>query len=194
MTKKAVLGSTVAVVCMMMSVSAMARSDEGFHFRVGLGYSSAITDIGDFYEDAYNESHRYTQLDVTTIPVGLELGLSHKWSYGGRADLTFGPAVVALGDLEYYDFPFALTYGHDLALNSSFGVYIRGGLALHFVGGDYDPESDLGFVGALGVEIFRDRAVTMGLEVGIDTAEVEFLGGAKTLDAHGSTASIYALF
>jgi hypothetical protein len=188
-------------VGVVASSAAMAQTDPGFRVRVGLAIVPEVIDIGDFYadtyEETYNNTHRYSQADAEAfvIPIGIQVGAIFKFAYGGRMDLLFGPAVIMLGDAEYTDIPFSFTLGHEVEIGSRVALYARGGVAAHFVSGDYDPQSTPGFVAAVGAEFLHDRKASVGVELGVDTTKVDFRrynGTREEFNAHGVMLSIFA--
>ena len=73
---------------------------------------------------------------------------------------------------------------------------MRAGVRYPFAGGDNVGSSELGPFGAVGVELWRARKVSMGLEVGYDgsSINVQSVKGSSRVTFSGLTAGLFVRF
>lgn len=132
---------------------------------IGLTHSSGFDDVADWHEDNLS-------VDRDGLGLGISYRYIHEFDSNLRLDLGAGLFGV-YGDVDYTDLPLQVTIGYNFLKGASFKPYVRGGLSYHIMDGDYvEKEADVGFLGALGVEI--GSQVSFFAEVSIDTAEATF--------------------
>jgi hypothetical protein len=154
-------------------------------WRVGpaLAASTGIQDVSDIYEQNYNNTHTYSQVDIKSIiPVGLAVQGTYTWNSGVRVDMGLGPFFFLkdFGDgdidtgLDYTEVPVSATVGYTFIPNGAVSPYVRAGGAYHITSGDYVESSSPGLLGAVGIEFMRKRLASVSLEVAVDKSKVEF--------------------
>ncbi len=166
----------ILVCAMFMAVAffSMPAGAADWHFPVGLTYVSGTGDIVDLYK--YNlEAEGYIVDTSWEVPVGLSFQPYVELEKGIRIGSGLGPISAILStEAEYYDVPVNLNAGYVFFPSANTSPYIRGGLIYHIAGGDYVKETSLGFIGTVGIEFFRKKAVGFGIEAGYDSSEIEF--------------------
>lgn len=162
---------------------------------LSLTYSPGFSDVADWHED---------NLPITSeqdpIPFGLALrGVWHMDS-GMRIDTGVGPVGLIIGDIEYIDIPVQLTIGYTFARGSRVQPYVRAGLSLHSVSGDYVVDSSNGTIGAIGLTFGKPGDNNFFLEFAVDTAEATFNTstisgpGDETIEISGSQITLGIVF
>lgn len=132
---------------------------------LGLSYASGFDDVANWHEDNL-------YVDRSGLGLGLSYRYIHEFDPNLRMDV--GASYYGMwGDVDYSDLPLQLTIGYNFAPSTTFNPYIRGGLSYHIMDGDYvEKDADVGFLGAIGVEI--GSGVSFFMEVSMDTAEATF--------------------
>jgi hypothetical protein len=162
----------------------------GFHFPVGLTYSSGAYDVADKLLDAYEadwEAEYGVGIDTDRIiiPVGLTFNPYYEWKSGFGIGLDVGPTIFVAGSLEVsgggyddedtkfsYVIPVGASVRYTFLRDRNVSPYVRAGVRYPIAGGDNIDSSQVGPFGAIGVEFWRNRAIGMALEVGYDGSEV----------------------
>jgi hypothetical protein len=179
-----------------------------FRFPVGISYGQGIYDAADAVFDLYEQAGYYNE-DEFIIPVGLTLSPYYEWDTGIGAGVTLGPtAFIAVqeeyfGDY-YYDetrFSYIIPVGVDLRYtfmrDRTVSPYVKVGFRYPIAGGDNVASSEIGAYGAVGVELFRDKAIGMAIEVGYDSSKVTLEGPTGIRDEvtfTGFTVTVSAVF
>lgn len=195
MIAKALLAATLlgASPFLVLSHAADSEHDGKFHFQVGLAYASGVDKLGDTIE-ANNPAFTVD----TIIPVGLTLGAYYEITHGVAAGVTVGPALLGLGDADFYVVPIQADVRWYILPEKKITPFIRGGVAYSFAGGDFIESGSPGFVVGGGIEFFRDKHVGFGLEAAYNSAEVDVKATAKgpkqSIKVNEITASIYVRF
>jgi hypothetical protein len=193
MSSRKMIGVWISIV---LATASTVCSAGDWKFPVGLTYVSGFADIVDYHEDQVDADTSYA------VPVGLSFSPHYEFDYGGRLGIQLGPIAIlmydAYGDESdmFVDVPFILTFGHTLLPKASVSPYVRAGLAVHLVTGDFVGDETPGFFVAGGVEFMRDRPVALQLEAAYDSATVETASrsGPEDTELHGLTISIRAVF
>ena len=184
------------VVCATFFFSASAPAAE-WHFPVGLTYASNFDEIKDIHEENLIFLG-YSIYDVGTFPVGIAFHPYMQFDSGFGIGGTLGPIMVITGDVDYTDVPINVDARYSFSPKASSSPYVRAGIRYHITSGDYDEGSSPGFFGGVGVEFMKDRMIGAGIEVAIDTSEVEIrrltTGTNETIKPTDLMISVYALF
>lgn len=145
-----------------------AGTVEGVDHYVGLTYLSGAQDVFSWHDDHLN-------VDTTEgLPFALGYRFAYNWDSGLRADAGIGPMVFIFGDVSYFDIPLQTTIGYNIPMDS-LTPYVRAGLSIHFIDGDYVSNNDtIGALAAVGVKIPFDDDYGMFVEAAYDTAKVTF--------------------
>jgi len=131
-------------------------------------YSNGAADVADFYDSL-------SGVEASAVPVGLSYRLLLPRDNGFRLDFSAGPVVVTFGDLSYVNVPVSATAGWDFSPAADTSVYLRGGVALHWLDGDYlDDSSAFGGLAVVGVSFARSGVLSYYVEASYDTAAVTF--------------------
>jgi hypothetical protein len=88
------------------------------------------------------------------------------------------------------------------AAEAGYGVvcppFVRAGVSYPITGGSVKQSGDVGFFGSAGVEFYRNRRVSLGVELGHDSAQVTVnanLGGPdRKATPIGFNAGIFVMF
>ncbi|MBN1506053.1 MAG: outer membrane beta-barrel protein [Sedimentisphaerales bacterium] len=187
------VGLVVLTAILVLSLSSPATA--GMRFRLGISYINGLSDLADQYEDnletiVEEEVGVDLDLDADTIviPIGLTLFPYYQWDFGLMLGPSIGPFMFIWEQVSYDDYrtgdswdesythwqlPVSMNVGFVLGPEYPVSFYVRGGPSYHFAGGDFYEGSNLGVVGAIGLEIFNSRHFRLGLEAAYDSAEVE---------------------
>jgi hypothetical protein len=181
----------------------------GFHFPVGVAYSSgfakATDDLTRFYENA-----GYTIDHQIKIPLGLTLSPYYEWDFGLGVGLSVGPlGFLSIEEQLYsstswqsdthlsYIVPIGADVRYTFFRDKTFAPYLRVGFRYPIVGGPNLDGSNIGPFGAVGVELWRTKKVGMGLEIGYDASKITLQGPNNQkgeVTYAGFTAGISILF
>jgi len=173
----------------------------GFRFPVGLTYNSGAAEVMDGLKDNYNVTSDFVW------PVGISFNPYYELPMGLGFGAKIGPStLLAIEQYTTYsyhtDFNFIVPVGafarYTLFRGKKVCPYVRAGVAYNLVGGDYLGTGDVGFDGAIGVEIPLDSAVNLGVEVGYSTSTVTVNagpnGGESSADYSKLTISVLGVF
>jgi len=205
------LATCAVAVMVSMGITSSARAEGKFYFPVGIAYDtggqSAENKLCNFYQqDGYN----VTKIDIGAW--GLVLSPYYEWqtSIGGiGAGVTVGPTTIVTVDQKtIYGYgsssdnvtaSYAVPVGPFLRYTpwpkATFSPYVRAGLKYVAAGGSYES-SDVGFSGAVGVEVWRTKKVGVSLEAGYDTSKIKVTEGIHSSNVNflGFTISLSAVF
>jgi len=161
----------IAVACGVAIALSLSTQLSHAGNAIGLTYSSGFDDVANWHED-----------NLYVDRSGIGLGISYRYIYEIDSNLRLDVGAGYFGtwgDIDYSDLPLQVTLGYNFAPGTTFKPYVRGGLSYHLMDGDYvDKEADVGFIGALGVEI--GSRGNFFAEVSIDTAEATFSTSASS--------------
>jgi hypothetical protein len=197
MRKIALVVMVAAVLCLFGMGNAAAGE---WRIPVGITYISGIGDIVDQYEDNLQADGFITE-SADGIPVGISLQPYYIFDSGLGIGMGIGPTMLIYGDVDFFNLPVNLSLRYTVMPKANTSFYLRAGVSYNLANGDYVEDKNVGFVGAVGIEFMRNRAVGLGLEVGYDTSSIE-LEDRTTPDPNdteefepvGFTASIFAVF
>ena len=194
----------VIIAVLILGISSMTKTTAfagDWRFPIGLSYIDGQQKIVDQIEDnlvADDQIHK----TVSGFTVGVSFYPYYEFENGLGLGFGFGPLGIILGvDASLSDIPLLGFVRYSLTPESNVSPYLRAGVSRHIPNGDYVEGYQIGFAGALGIELLRDKAVGMGIEVGYDTAAIE-LENKLTADPYdraqiepvGFTVSIFAVF
>jgi outer membrane protein W len=77
-------------------------------------------------------------------------------------------------DADFFSVPVNTNLRYSFLPKKNISPYVRAGVSYNIASGDYVESSKVGFLGALGIEFSRKKAVGWGFEVGYDSSEIEF--------------------
>ena len=167
--KKFTIVLFMLVLCFCVSA---VKAGDGWNYSIALSYVDGLDDLVDIYESNL-ESEGYTVTDVTEVPIGISFQPYYQYENGLQIAGGVGPIIYMYGDRDYFELPLHLSVGYSLFKDSAISPYVRGGLSYHAASGDYVDGSSAGFRAAVGVELLKSKVVSMGVEVAMDTAEVD---------------------
>lgn len=183
-----------AVLAVLPANSAMAN----FRFRLAFTYVDGLSDLVDLYEDNLEQEYGVTVDDASIWPVGISLFPYYQWDNGLMAGAGIGPFILIYGDADHWQLPVSANIGYVVGPDNPVSFYVRGGLSYHFADGDYYDDSNLGFVGAVGLEFLESSHFRMGLEAAYDSAEVDIenwrTGGTEGIKAAEFSVGLFLLF
>jgi hypothetical protein len=168
-----------------------------FQFQAGLMYNMGAQDVMDKLDDNFQLTDKFVW------PAGLTLSSYYEWDSGWAAGLSVGPAMVVVmeeGDEDNlsYIVPLGADVRYTFLRDRNTAPYVRAGIRIPVVGGDYLRSGKVGAFGAVGVEFWRTRKVQVAVEIGYDSSTVEVvagpLGGAKRVTYPGFMAGIAVKF
>jgi hypothetical protein len=161
---------TFIVIVTGLLFSGLSNAEE-WRFPVGASYVSGFADVNDIYEG--NLKGEEIEGDTGYIPVGLTFQPYLQLDNGLRLGAGIGPCVALLGDASYTEIPININAGYTLKpVANNIYPYFRTGFVHHLVSGDYIFGSDPGFFLAMGIELFRNKAVGLGIELAYDTSRI----------------------
>lgn len=168
MTKTSKSIQYLGIILGLTLTSGAAISDNAHY--IGVSYVSGATDVWNWHED---------NLNLLDEGVGIPIGVSYRFAKifdsGMRFDAGVGPVVLILGDIEYHDIPFQLSFGYSFSQSSDVRPYVRLGASFHSNSGDYlKDKAGVGAVGAVGMEIGRPGSPSFFVEAAVDTSEATF--------------------
>ncbi len=174
------------------SISAQAAEAQ---LGLSLTYSPGFSDVADWHED-----NLPIIPEQTSVPVGVAFrGVWHMDS-GLRVDAAVGPVGLIIGDIEYIDIPVQLTLGYTFATKSKVQPYIRAGVSVHSVSGNYVVDSSNGSIGAIGLSFGNTGDRQFFVEFAVDSAEATFNASAvsgprdETIELSGSQVTLGIVF
>ncbi|MFQ5585984.1 MAG: hypothetical protein ACE5GF_04090 [Thermodesulfobacteriota bacterium] len=166
-------GICVLVVLVGLLFNGVAEAAD-WRFPVGFTYISGFEDVVDIYKENL-EAEGFTVSEDYTIPVGLAFTPYVQLDSGVRIGGGIGPTqIIIVSDDIFYNIPVNINGGYTLLPSANTSPYVYGGIAYPIADGDYVIDSSVGFIGAVGVEFLRKRAVGFGFEVAYDNSEIEF--------------------
>lgn len=196
--KRILLSSVVFSVILVFGLGSVPANE--WRIPVGLSYISGMGDILDQYEDNL-QADGYITESVDGIPVGVSFQPYYEFDSGLGIGIGFGPVMMIYGDVDFLNLPVNACLRYALTPKSRTSVYFRAGLSHNLVNGDYVEDSKIGFLGAMGIELMRDRAVSLGIEIGYDSSTIELEdrttfnpNDTKEYEPVGFTVSAFAVF
>ena len=172
--------------------SGLANAEE-WRFPVGISYVSGFADVNDIYEG--NLKGEEITGDTGYTPIGLTFQPYLELDNNLRLGAGIGPCVALLGDTSYTEIPININVGYTLKpVAHNIYPYFRTGFVHHLVSGDYIFGSDPGFFLALGIELFRNKAVGLGIELAYDTSRIRLEKITRTPWVDVSTGEITSYF
>lgn len=190
MSSKTKLTITALIaLCLPLSLNAAGK----FHFPVGLSYSQGMYETTDTLFDLYEQAG-YSLDQKINIPIGLTLSPYYEFEFGGDMGLgvgvTVGPTAFIFVQQEYSGFyhdeetkfSYIIPVGPDVRYTffreGPVSPYLKVGFRYPIAGGDNvaSSASEIGGYGAVGVELWRNRSVGLGIEIGYDSSKVTVEG------------------
>ena len=173
------------LVCLivMLSSAGLVQAGTDWRFPVGLTYVTGFNDILDRYKDNL-EAEGYEVETTWNVPVGITFNPYVEFDFGLRIGGGLGPFGMILASKsttgrssgssssDYYCLPINFNVGYTFLQKSSISPYVKAGISYPIASGDFIEGKNPGFLGAVGVEFMRKRAVGIGLEIAIDTSTV----------------------
>lgn len=188
----------IAIVFFMFNIGTATASE--WRFPVGLAYTSGVKDVIDHFEDNLRATG-FTTEKVAEVPIGVSFQPYYEFDSGMGIGFGFGPSTVITGDVDFFNLPVNFCLRYTIAPESSNAVYIKAGISGNIASGDYVENTQTGFLGALGVEFMREKAVGFGFEVGYASSTIEFedettpdTGDTKDISPVGLMLSIFPVF
>jgi len=205
------------IILVMFSVVSVSGIDSvraaDWRFPFGYTFISGVSDMVDVYENNLEEEGY--DVDTTFMGYGgIAFNPYVELDMGLRLGLGLGPAIIVLmNEADHFELPVSANIGWSILPNHNISPYFRGGISYHIASGTYVVESKPGLMGAVGIEFSRKRRVGFGLELGIDTAEIELekrrchegssgwysycntvTAGTETINSVGTMISVFAVF
>ena len=168
-----------------------------WRFPVGITYASGIKDV----LDAMDANHRFD--DTFNWPVGLTLHPYVEFDFGLGIGASVGPISLYMVDTVFdtsvsYIVPLGLDARYTFLRDTNVSPYVRAGFRYNVAGGDFLNQGDPGFLGAVGVEFLRRKAVSLGVEFAYDSSTVEVaagrFGGQTSVKPSKFMIGVYAVF
>ncbi len=169
--KRTLLSIGVISVVLVFGLGLGSAAADEWRLPVGLAHISGIGDIVDQYKDNLHADGYITE-SADGIPLGISFQPYYQYDSGLAIGLGIGPAMMVFGDVDYVNLPVNACIRYCPMPNSSTSVYFRAGVSYNLASGDYIEDSNIGLLGAVGIEFMRQRAVGFGIEIGYDTATI----------------------
>jgi hypothetical protein len=161
------------VAFMILTGSFQAAAGQ-WRIPVGVAYVSGANDVFDQLED--NVRAEYSGVESTEgIPVGLTIQPYYEFESGMGIGFGFGPFTFVTGDVDYFSLPVNVCLRYAFLPRAAATPYIRVGASLQLVNGDYVEDRSVGAIGALGLELMRNRGVSLAIEAGYDSSTIDLL-------------------
>jgi len=199
--KKRFLLCSFAMAAALVLAATTAGAAE-WRFPVGPTYVSGFSDVQDLFED--NLRYRgYVVESSAGVPVGLSFHPYYQWDSGLGMGVGFGPAMVIAADssTESYSLtivPLSFDVRYAFNITGSVSPYVRGGATYLVASGDFKDSVQPGLFAALGLEFLRQKKISVGFEVGYDSAVVKMErlrdSAVESIKPIGFNAGIYVIF
>lgn len=190
------LFKTALVGALLLFTGTAGAAD--WDFGVGVTYASGISDVADLYEENYEAENPGSEVDTVTIPIGVSFYSRYQGDSGMTFNIGAGPAFIIFGDVDHTEIPLSATVGYAFSASGNSTAYVRAGVVVHFVSGDYVEDSEAGSLVALGFENGRNSGVNWGIEVSVDDSEVEFenltRGRNEKINSYDTQLTLFFLF
>ncbi|MCX5851194.1 MAG: hypothetical protein NT072_03955 [Deltaproteobacteria bacterium] len=158
-------------IATVISYSRFAAADE-WRYPVGISYVVGFTHIADNIEENLIAT-KATDTDPGAFPFGISFQPYLQFDNGMRIGTGIGPSIYTLGNSHYLDIPININMGYTFGLMSSMTPYFRFGIIQHIITSDYFLSSYPGFFGALGIELFKNQRIALGLELLYDNTTIK---------------------
>ena len=186
--RKRVQSFCIVSVLMLLLIGGSAHAGQ-WRFPVGLAYSTGFSDVSTVFKDNLRALH-YSVDSTTEVPVGITFQPYYQFDSGLGIGGGFGPFMYLEADASsgasyvMYDLPVNLCLRYAILPSSNISPYLRAGVSYNIAGGDFVQGKDVGFLGGIGVEFYRNNRVGFGLEATYDssslTLEKKHMGGPST--------------
>jgi hypothetical protein len=155
----------------IISFSRFADADE-WRYPVGISYVSGFGDIADALELNLIADEE-ADTDPGAQPFGLSFQPYLQFDNGMRVGGGIGPFMFAYGNVRYSDIPININVGYTFNPIANIAPYFRLGLIQHLIVYEDYKSSYPGFFGAVGVELFNNQRVSLGIELSYDTTDIK---------------------
>jgi hypothetical protein len=174
---KVVWGCLIMLLCL----TSLAGANE-WRFPVYISYVSGFSKVGDLHKDNSNNQSTYFRYEEQmSWPVGFAFQPYFEFDSGLRFGMGIGPLGAVIGAQEdFYILPVNLTVGFTFLPKSEVSPYVRAGVSYPLANGGYVEGQTPGFLGAFGLEFWRERKGRFGFEIAIDTSTVDFTKYTRT--------------
>lgn len=162
------------LVAFMILVGSSPVAAGEWRVPFGVAYVSGATEVFDQLEDNVGAEYSYVE-SVEGLPIGLTVQPYYEFDNGVGLGFGFGPFAYVFGDVDFFSLPVNVCLRYAFLPKSSVTPYIRVGASLPLVDGDYVEDRSIGAIGALGLELMRNRGVSLGIEAGYDSSTIELL-------------------
>jgi Protein of unknown function (DUF1566) len=146
----------------------------GIRWVVGPTLFSGYMDVIDIYLHNLEELGYSKEEGSAGNAISASFNPYWQMESGMRYGAGIGPlmsAVIAAGEKEYTFV--ALPININAGYTFSNGFFLRGGISMLNASGDFVVSESAGLLGAAGIEFNRKKVVSLGFEVGLNTASVE---------------------
>jgi hypothetical protein len=147
-----------------------ANTDK-WNFALGYSFLSNVDELKDTYKHLSvthgDGSHVYN------LSVGIIFNPYRQYSNGIRIGPGVGPLILLLGDAHHVEVPVNMTIGYSFFSDANYSPYLKTGISYHIASGDYLADSTPGFYGGLGIEIFNQKRIHLGIEAAYDAAVIK---------------------
>ena len=159
MTKQLKLSAITAIGMLLLFVLPLYAGE--FRFPLGFTYLSGSGEISSQMEDNLRAKGYYVDT-IEGLPIGISFQPYYEFDFGLGIGVGLGPIIATIGDASLLDIPVNLSLRYAILPHLAITPYIRTGISSHIASGDYLESTNMGFVGAIGVEFMRNRAVSVG--------------------------------
>lgn len=143
-----------------------------WRYPFGVSYMMSFQKIADNIEQNLIAT-KSTETDPGAYPFGISFQPYLQFDNGMRIGMGVGPCMYTLGNSHYLDLPISVNAGYSFNLSSATAPYFRFGIIQHIITSDYFLSTYPGFIGALGIEFFRNQRVSLGLEILYDNTTIK---------------------
>ena len=150
------------------------KDPTGIRWVVGPTYFSGLSDIVDIYIHNLEELGYSKGEESSGYSIAPTFNPYWQMESGLRIGAGVGPVMsvlISAGDEEYSFFALPVNVNAGYTLTN--GLFFRGGLSFLNASGEFVTSESLGLLGAVGMEFNRKRALSLGVEVGMDISAVK---------------------
>ncbi len=146
----------------------------GLRWVVGPTYISGYADVIAIYIHNLEELGYSKGEESAGYPMPATFSPYWQMESGLRFGAGIGPIMSLIISAGEEDYSFAaLPININAGYTLSNGLFVRGGMSMLNASGEFVASESVGLFGAVGIEVNRKKALSLGVEIGLDTATVD---------------------
>jgi len=161
------------IVLILISTPLNAFADSGnLNFSLGYSFLYGFDELKDIYKKRSEAESKDNDVDSWSLGITFQPYLQFK--NGFRIGAGAGPVIIIFNDADHIQIPANISFGYSVLSLDDYTPYFRAGISYHFADGDFLKKTVPGFFCGIGMELFKQKPLQLGLEAIYDAAEVEF--------------------